>query len=61
MDKSLVHNLNALLQNKKSHDTDIRSLYQIIKSLGHHFDQGHPLQHAYKHWALYYERDAVFR
>ena len=32
MDKSLVHNLNALLQNEKSHDTDIRALYQIIKS-----------------------------
>ena len=41
MDKSLVHNLNALLQNEKSHDKDIRALYQLIKSLGHHFDQIH--------------------
>ena len=47
MDKSLVHNLNALLQNEKSHDTDIRSLYQIIKSLGHHFDQIHHRAIAY--------------
>ena len=47
MDKSLVHNLNALLKNEESHDADIRSLYQIIKSLGHHFDQVHHRAIAY--------------
>ena len=41
LDKSLVHNLNALLDNEKSHDKDIRILYQLLKSLGYYFDQIH--------------------
>ena len=39
LDKSLVHNLNALLENERSHDKDIRILYQLFKSLGHYYDQ----------------------
>ena len=41
LDKSLVHNLNALLENERSHDKDIRILYQLFKSLGHYYDQIH--------------------
>ena len=39
LDKSLVKNLNSLLENEKSHDKDIRLVYQLLKSLGYHFDQ----------------------
>ena len=41
LDKSLVHNLNALLKNERTHDKDIRILYQLFKSIGHHYDQVH--------------------
>ena len=62
LDKSLVKNLNSLLENEKSHDKDIRLVYQLLKSLGYHFDlinnraisfnirtnQGHVIMHELK-------------
>ena len=58
----MVKNLNSLLENKKSHDKDIRLVYQLLKSLGYHFDlinnraisfnirtnQGHSIMHELK-------------
>merc|ERR1711895_134499 len=62
LDKSLVKNLTSLLENEKSHDKDIRLVYQLLKSLGYHFDlinnraisfnihtnQGHAIMHELK-------------
>ena len=41
LDKSLVSHLNTLLENEKSHDKDIRVVYQLLKSLGYYFDLIH--------------------
>ena len=57
-----MKNLNSLLENEKSHDKDIRLVYQLMKSLGYHFDliknraisfnirtnQGHAIMHELK-------------
>ena len=41
LDKSLVHHLNSILENEKSHDKDIRLVYQLVKSMGYCFDLIH--------------------
>ena len=41
LDKSLVNHLNTLFQNEKSHDKDIRIVYQLVKSMGYYFDLIH--------------------
>ena len=38
LDKTLVNHLNTLLANEKSHDQDIRIVYQLIKSMGYYLD-----------------------
>ena len=41
LDKSIVNHLNSLLENEKSHDKDIRLVYQLVKSMGYYFDLIH--------------------
>ena len=38
LDKSLVNHLNTLLANEKTHDEDIRTVFQLLKAMGYYLD-----------------------
>ena len=38
LDKSLVNNLNTLLENEQTHDKYIRVVFQLLKSIGYYLD-----------------------